>query len=638
MNDLPVYKSQLFQQIFKSVVIGMLVLLIVLGFALNQTIKSFVEEEEKLIKSDIVSLMGNQIKRALLIEDISQLNAFAELIVNNERNGVSQFSVSIAGEDKPLVVYPSDTSKDTLCRIKAWPLTINEMSIGRMDICFNETKLTGSLDRLSPTIIWITIFGLIALLILILRISANHVQRVYSISKAIKSYADGEKHVQVEVKNHNELGNLEMFFNQMVSKLNLSQDKLSRMAFYQQSTNLPNKHKLIDDLPKRKRTFEVNIFIIDDYDHIEQTFGEVHINQLIKSFVECLKTHLIDGAIYHVSTDVFIVLDSYLSDELMEHLTGKLVFGSDGDNEISLKVKGVNFNCFPEKNIHIVKTILRMVGYVKNKPGEFSRLDGKAFNLILKGYEIAENLVQGNTEGLKVFGQIIRPVKQEEWPHVELLVRYEDEKHGLLSPYFFLNQVIELGGIKELDRFMLAKAEHLMEQHQYSDLMIFINITPATLFSKSFNEWIHSHPINSEVQKRLVFEVNEAFFIEMEDESTKLFSQIHKAGFKLALDDFGSGFSSYSWLSQLPISYLKIDRSLILVEGDKADTVLSSISTLAHDLGIVTIDEGVETEDQYNRVIAHKINQVQGFYFDIPGPVEEKIQKILQARGLVTEL
>ena len=636
MNDLPVYKSQLFQQIFKSAVIGMLVLLIALGFVLNQTIQSFVEEEERLVKSDIVSLTGNQIKRALLIEDISQLNSFAELIVNNERNGVSQFSVFIAGEDKPLVVYPAQFPEESSCRIESLPIAINEMFIGSMDICFNEDKFAGSLERLSPTIIWITTLGLIGLLILILRISANHVQRVYSISKAIKSYADGEKHVQVEVKNHNELGNLEMFFNQMVSKLNLSQDKLSRIAFYQQSTNLPNKHKLIDDLPKRQRTFEVNIFMIEDYDHIEQTFGEVHITQLTKSFVECLKTHLIDGAIYHVSTDVFIVLDSYLSDELMAHLTGKLVFGSDGDNEISLKVKGVNFNCFPEKGIDIAKTILRMVGYVKNKPGEFARLDGKAFNLIMKGYEIAENLVQGNAEGLKVFGQIIYPVNKQEWPHVELLVRYEDEKHGLLSPYFFLNQVIELGGIKELDRFMLAKAEHLMEKYQNSDLKIFINITPATLFSKSFHEWIHSHPINSEVQKRLVLEVNEAFFIEMEEESIEVFNQIHKSGFRLALDDFGSGFSSYSWLSQLPISYLKIDRSLILVEGDKADTVLSSISTLANDLGIITIDEGVETEEQYNRVIAHKINQVQGFYLDIPGPVEDKIQKILQARGLVS--
>ena len=195
-------------------------------------------------------------------------------------------------------------------------------------------------------------------------------------------------------------------------------------------------------------------------------------------------------AIYHVSTDVFVVLDSYLSEELMEHLTGKLVFGSEGDNEISLKVKGVNFNCFPEKNIDIAKTILRMVGHVKNKSGEFSRLDAKAFNLILKGYEIAENLVQGNTVGLKVYGQIIYPVNQEEWPHVELLVRYEDEAHGLLSPYFFLNQVIELGGIKELDRFMLARAEHLMKQYKNPDLMIFINITTSTLFSKSFHEWI----------------------------------------------------------------------------------------------------------------------------------------------------
>jgi EAL domain-containing protein (putative c-di-GMP-specific phosphodiesterase class I) len=74
---------------------------------------------------------------------------------------------------------------------------------------------------------------------------------------------------------------------------------------------------------------------------------------------------------------------------------------------------------------------------------------------------------------------------------------------------------------------------------------------------------------------------------------------------------------------------LKIDRSLIVVEGHKADTVLASISSMANDLGVVTIVEGVETEAQYQRIVKHGFNQIQGFYLDIPGPVEEKVEKIL---------
>ncbi len=630
MKERPVYKSQLFRQILKSVSTVMLMVLIVLGVVLQQTIQNSIQEQAALVEENILSLAGDHVKRALLIEDISQLNSFSKQIVENERNSLVQVKVFIAGETQPLAVYPSLIGANSQCRFDSLPVLINDMPIGRLDVCFNEVGLSESLQELTPSLLFIMLLGFVGLLILILNVVTQHIERIDFISRAIQRYTAGDEKVQVIVKNRNELGNLERFFNEMVNKVNQTQKKMRHMAFYEPLTDLPNKLKLIEDLSDRKQAFAVNIFIIEDYDHLEQVFGEVYAKQVIQSFVECLKLHLTDGSIYHVTSDVFIVLDSQLTEEMTQHLTGKLTIGFNDNNEVNLRVKGGSFNCSPEHGHEVAKTILRMVRYIKSKSISFMHLDDNAFKIILKGYVIAENLLKGKTDGLQVYAQIIYPLQSAEWPHVELLVRYQDEEHGLLTPYFFLNQVIELGGIDALDCFMMRQAEALLARHVEREIMVFINITPATLFSRRFKEWIHEQDSKPELQKRMVFEVNEGFFIEMGDESTQMFNEINNAGFKLALDDFGSGFSSYNWLSQLPISYLKIDRSLIVVEGDKADTVLASISSLATDLGVATIVEGVETEAQYERIVEHGFNQVQGFYLDMPGPVEEKIQKILK--------
>lgn len=610
-------------------VLAVLAALVAMILVINSSVETVVLEEEKKIKASLLSIAGDQVKRALLIEDISQLNSIAKLVVDNKQSRIKWIEVFIEGETQSLASYPQDFDMKGQCRISMLPININEMAIGSVKVCHDEAEVSQGLGNLAQTITLLVLLGFLMLFLLVLRIVSKHINRIYSISNAIKAYAEGEEDVQLKVQNKNELGNLEKFFNKMVNKVNQSKQELRQMALYNSATNLPNKLKLLEDLPARTESFHVNIFIIEDYDHVEQTFGEVYAKQVIQSFVECLKLHLSEGAIYHVSSNIFIVLDSRLTSEITEHMTGKLSVGFWGDNEVSLKVKGVSFDCRPDLRHDVSNTILRMVRHVKHNPKEFTDLDEKAFKKVLQGYQIAENLLKGITDGLQVYAQVIHPVNSKKWPHVELLIRYEDQEHGLLSPCFFLNQVIELGGIYELDRFMLSQAENLVNRYKNSDLLIFINLTPAMIFSRYFKKWINSRRSNEEIKNRVVFEVNESFFIEMEEESTLLFTEISEAGFKLALDDFGSGYSSYNWLSQVPISYLKVDRSLISVEGQKSDAVLASISNLAENLGIVTIDEGVETKTQYDRVVGHGFDQVQGFYLDKPGPVEDKIQLIL---------
>jgi len=95
-----------------------------------------------------------------------------------------------------------------------------------------------------------------------------------------------------------------------------------------------------------------------------------------------------------------------------------------------------------------------------------------------------------------------------------------------------------------------------------------------------------------------------AFCIEMGEESSVLFSQIHKAGFKLALDDFGSGLSSFAYLKNLPVDYLKIDGILIKdLENDSVNvTMVKSIIHIGHSMGLKTIAEYVENEYYFRNI------------------------------------
>jgi len=206
MINQPSYQSQLFRQIFKSILVIMLAVLIVLSFIIHLTIQSVLKQEVETISNSIISLAGDQVKRGMLIEDISQLNSIAKLIVQNEQNGVKKVEALVSGEKQPLAVYPPNSEQITQCKTTSMPVIINDMQIGTLNICFADKELSAGLKSLTPTLIITMLLGFIGLLFLILRIVSQHVERIYTISKAIKRYSEGETNVQVEVKNHNELG------------------------------------------------------------------------------------------------------------------------------------------------------------------------------------------------------------------------------------------------------------------------------------------------------------------------------------------------------------------------------------------------------------------------------------------------
>ena len=145
-------------------------------------------------------------------------------------------------------------------------------------------------------------------------------------------------------------------------------------------------------------------------------------------------------------------------------------------------------------------------------------------------------------------------------------------------------------------------------------------------FIKNLNKQYKINP--SQVE----FEVTESQYLKETDDSLEILKYLNEEGFSIALDDFGTGFSSLQYLLNIPLHKIKIDKSFIdnISSDSKSISIVSSLILLAHSLEKKVIAEGVETREQLHLLHQLKCDEVQGYYFSKPIPLEE-IKSLLKS-------
>ncbi len=214
-------------------------------------------------------------------------------------------------------------------------------------------------------------------------------------------------------------------------------------------------------------------------------------------------------------------------------------------------------------------------------------------------------------------------ISGEEEVRVEALIRWQHPDHGLLPPADFIGIAEESGLIIPMGSWVLRQAcgigaDLLSESKK---ICIAVNISAKQLRHPDFYKTLTN--ILSETSfpaSQLELEITESCFLEDLNAVILLIEKIRKLGVTIALDDFGTGFSSLNYLRQLPVDYLKIDRSFIQgLEIDReSQAITSSVISLASELNIDVIAEGVETEAQFDFLRCRQVNFVQGFLFYRP--------------------
>jgi EAL domain-containing protein (putative c-di-GMP-specific phosphodiesterase class I) len=215
--------------------------------------------------------------------------------------------------------------------------------------------------------------------------------------------------------------------------------------------------------------------------------------------------------------------------------------------------------------------------------------------------------------------QLIKPMKEyhEQREHYELLLRLKDREGNLIAPEEFIPVAERYGVITIVDRWVLSAALESYQQYfAAKNVLISINLSGASINDERFTTFALDLIRQSKVPGDcLCFEITETAAIAQMNHAQKFMLTMKELGVKFALDDFGSGLSSFSYLKNLPIDYLKIDGSLVKAipneEYDRA--IVTSINEVAHLMGIKTIAEFVETDQILEHIAQISIDYAQGY-------------------------
>jgi len=238
-------------------------------------------------------------------------------------------------------------------------------------------------------------------------------------------------------------------------------------------------------------------------------------------------------------------------------------------------------------------------------------------------------------ERFLLYAQPIVPVSasDSDYLHYEVLIRMIDEEGRVVPPGAFLPAAENYNLADRIDRVVIAKSLQWLSDnpgHLTRLNMCSMNLSGQSLGNTEFVEWLLATLESSALpMNKLCFETTETVAIANLDVATQFFQKVRQLGCKIALDDFGSGLSSFGYLKQLPIDYLKIDGIFIRdLENDKMDAaIVKSINQMAQVMGKKTIAEFVENE-AINQILAEiGVDYAQGYHFGKPVPMEMLVLK-----------
>ena len=215
---------------------------------------------------------------------------------------------------------------------------------------------------------------------------------------------------------------------------------------------------------------------------------------------------------------------------------------------------------------------------------------------------------------------------------VEALVRWQHPERGLVPPGLFIPVAEATGQIIDIGRCVLRQACHDMKQiveHLGRPITLAVNISPVHFRRSSFFSEIQGVLEDSGLSPScLELEVTEGVLMSAAEKALEQVQALRNLGVKVAIDDFGTGFSSLSYLRDLPINKVKIDRSFIndIDTSRHNAAIVKGVITMTHHLGLEVVAEGVETEAQHEYLRAHGCDLLQGFYFSRPVPLKELLQ------------
>ncbi|HEX2945377.1 MAG TPA: EAL domain-containing protein [Clostridia bacterium] len=209
----------------------------------------------------------------------------------------------------------------------------------------------------------------------------------------------------------------------------------------------------------------------------------------------------------------------------------------------------------------------------------------------------------------------------------EALIRWRDAERGMIPPLKFIYVAEETGLIVKIGRWVMDTACGFIKElneRTNSRFRVSVNISVVQLIQADFVETVKAALQETGLEPSLLeLEITESKLVEALEMNLQKLNELRGLGVKLSIDDFGKGFSSLSYLKQLPVDTLKIDKSFVDDIPENDDSMIESIIQIGHQRKLRIVAEGVEKREQLEFLARYKCDMAQGYYYSIPLPGDE---------------
>jgi diguanylate cyclase (GGDEF)-like protein len=426
-------------------------------------------------------------------------------------------------------------------------------------------------------------------------------------------------------------------------KLEHVQNILLKLSISDEITGIANMHyfrsQALELLHNKATEIDKLIFLyldIENFKILNEKYGFWEGNKFLKSFAEMTEKVFEGSIVAHFSNDNFVVLTK--KDAVPEKLQTirRNILGMNYDVKLGLKVGAYipeNRDCLPviacDRARYACNTIK------KHYNNDYCEYNSTMANNFQKKQYIINNIDSAIKKGnIKVYYQPVVNTENGKLCGLEALARWDDEEYGFLSPADFIQTLEEYHQISKLDLYVVERVCLNMvnaRDNGIKQLPVSLNFSRLDFSLPNLVDDVDYYLKKYDIDKKLIhIEVTESTLSDNDERLKETFNKFRTNGYDLWLDDFGAGYSGLNVLKEYDFDMMKIDMKFLrdFSGNEKARKILRNIISMAKEIGMCTLTEGVETQEAYEFLKENGCEKIQGYLFGRPMPDTEFLEKL----------
>lgn len=631
------------------------------------------KEEQIESLGSLSKMLSPNITTALMFDDIDAVQELINPILIRS-DVISIMVTSVTGEQL-VIAQSKDEDMEQSIEVST-PLQLDMHDYGILKIRANNSYIQDRITFYFKFIMILMVFTFAISLILSLLLRRRFLNPIlYLAQTANKITTSHDYSLRAKQLSQDEVGQLTSCFNAMLynieqrenslenqvrlrtNELENANIQLQQYAYQDGLTDLPNRRYFYEKLQSlvsiKGMKFALIFIDLDGFkevnDSLGHDYGDLLLHQVATRLQSCITTK---DTVARLGGDEFtLILEGVNSPDeaskIAEAIKNSLMQSIKIKKETVYVTASIGLTFFPADGLTVEELVKRadQAMYLSKNKGR-NRYEFFSYAIEEKAIEkrrlIEEIRIAITHNQFELFYQPIFSIDGKSVPKAEALIRWNHPERGLIGPNEFIPVAEKNGLINDIGQWV--KSQAIQDTVQFNVLsektiQVSVNTSPLEIDRAGcwVDEWIVASKKYQLPANTILIEVTENTLMDPDSSIQRQLKRLSTINIDIAIDDFGVGYSSLAYLQRLDIDILKIDRSFIndIESNDNSIALVKAIITMAHNLDVIVVAEGVETQKQYNLLKHLACDYIQGYFFSKAISKKEFMGKYIEQKEVI---